>query len=272
MQMTPQILITALDCQELKIKANNTATQFKNWCASNRLIVNVAKTVCLNFQLRAPVDVFTFEFESTQIVSCEQTKFLGVITDAMLSWNDHMNAVVKSINTACFAIVRLRDALDRSALLSVYYALVHSYLNYAICLWGSATNINRVFVSQKRIIRLIFRLNSRDSCKPYFKMFRILNVPCLFIYKCLILVKSNENAFPKNQEYHGYGTRHASSYAIMRHRCSKFEKSPYYLGIKLFNRLPDSIKQLSLGLFKVRLKCFLIENCFYSIDEYLHSK
>ena len=174
------ILITALDYQELKIKANNTAMQFKNWCARNRLIVNVAKTVCLNFQLRAPADVFTFDFESTQIVSCEQTKFLGVITDAMLSWNDHMNAVVKSINTACFAIVRLRDALDRSALLSVYYALVHSYLNYAICLWGSATNINRVFVSQKRIIRLIFGLNSRDSCRSYFKMFRILNVPCLF--------------------------------------------------------------------------------------------
>ncbi|PSN54623.1 hypothetical protein C0J52_10834 [Blattella germanica] len=33
-------------------------------------------------------------------------------------------------------------------------------------------------------------------------MFKILNVLCLFIYKCLTLVKSNENAFPKNQEYH----------------------------------------------------------------------
>jgi len=44
------------------------------------------------------------------------------------------------------------------------------------------------------------------------------------------------------------------------------------MGIKIFNHLPDYIKVLinEKQLFKKTLERFLLDNIFYSIDEYLN--
>ena len=44
------------------------------------------------------------------------------------------------------------------------------------------------------------------------------------------------------------------------------------MGIKLFNHLPDYIKELinEKQVFKKTLERFLLDNIFYSIDEYLN--
>jgi hypothetical protein len=42
------------------------------------------------------------------------------------------------------------------------------------------------------------------------------------------------------------------------------------VGIKLFNKLPDTIKSLEkIQEFKRRLKYFLLQHVFYSVDEYM---
>ena len=48
----------------------------------------------------------------------------------------------------------------------LYYSLVYSHLVYAIETWGSAnrTDLNRILISQKRIVRLIcFQDKRRDD-------------------------------------------------------------------------------------------------------------
>jgi len=44
------------------------------------------------------------------------------------------------------------------------------------------------------------------------------------------------------------------------------------VGIKLYNKLPNTIKTLEkLQEFKIRLKYFLLQHIFYSVDEYMSS-
>jgi hypothetical protein len=52
---------------------------------------------------------------------------------------------------------------------------------------------------------------------------------------------------------------------------TKVQKGVYYSGITLFNSLPLNIEQVAndINKFKHKLRKFLIENPFYSVEEYL---
>jgi hypothetical protein len=55
---------------------------------------------------------------------------------------------------------------------------------------------------------------------------------------------------------------------------SVFQKGPEFFGIKIYNNLPGSIKQLSnnKNKFKEALLHFLCINSFYSVQEFLSQK
>jgi len=49
-----------------------------------------------------------------------------------------------------------------------------------------------------------------------------------------------------------------------------FKKSVINLGTKLYNKIPNYIKNFkNLKPFKKQLKAFLLQQTFYSVDEYL---
>jgi hypothetical protein len=53
-----------------------------------------------------------------------------------------------------------------------------------------------------------------------------------------------------------------------------YQKGIHYMGIKMFNNLPQSIKDVSNNArnFEICLKRFLHKHSFYSIEEYLQQK
>jgi hypothetical protein len=53
-----------------------------------------------------------------------------------------------------------------------------------------------------------------------------------------------------------------------------FQKGVYFSGIKIFNNLPIEIKRASYNIckFKNALMIFLLENSFYSLEEYYNWK
>jgi hypothetical protein len=52
---------------------------------------------------------------------------------------------------------------------------------------------------------------------------------------------------------------------------TKVQKGVYYSGITLFNSLPLNIKKVARNInkFKHELRKFLMENSFYSVEEYI---
>ena len=69
---------------------------------------------------------------------------------------------------------------------------------------------------------------------------------------------------------HDYETRHRSDFQTQSCRTDSFKKSVINLGTKLYNKLPNYFKNLdNLNPFKKQLKAFLLQQTFYSVDEYL---
>ncbi|KAJ8909787.1 hypothetical protein NQ315_011197 [Exocentrus adspersus] len=56
----------------------------------------------------------------------------------------------------------------------------YSHLSYNIVIWGRAASVNRVFILQKRIIRLIFGIPPRQSCRDCFIRNKILTLPSIY--------------------------------------------------------------------------------------------
>lgn len=142
-------------------------------------------------------------------------------------------------------------------------------MNYNILLWGNSIDSSRVFIAQKRIIRLIFNLGSRESCRPTFKKYQLFTLSSLYIYRCLLYVKENENSIVKLSDFHTYSTRNADTLCIPSHSTTKFKSSCVYQAIILYNHLPPSIKMLNRVKFKKLIKCKLLSNCYYNVSEYL---
>ena len=68
----------------------------------------------------------------------ESIKFLGVLLDQHLTWQEQIkrteNKIAKSIGILC----KVRPYLDKRTLLCLYYSYIHSYLNYANTAWCCA--------------------------------------------------------------------------------------------------------------------------------------
>jgi hypothetical protein len=86
-----------------------------------------------------------------------------------------------------------------------------------------------------------------------------------------MFVVKHKDLFALNIEFHSINTRYKLYLHVPLVNLSKVQKGVYYSGIKLFNSLPLSIKQVvhDLNKFKHKLKKFLILNSFYSVEEYL---
>lgn len=152
---------------------------------------------------------------------------------------------------------------------SYYYAQFYSRVKYGIVFWGNSSHILRVFRVQKRIIRTIAGVSRASTCRSFFKKFRVLTVPSLYIFEVLMFVRNNFAKFSQNKQFHDYSTRRRSDLIYPIHSLTAVESNVYYVGVKLYNGLPLTIREISEPqLFKSKLWNFLVDRVFYSLEEY----
>lgn len=231
-----------------------------DWCCSNNLSLNINKTQELNIHYghnQAPL-------------ASEPVKFLGIVIQNDMEWHSHIRYLIPKINKGVFIIRKLSYMVSTEILLSVYFGFIHSHLTYGTIIWANSSYTNCLFVAQKKAIRLICKVPCRKSCRELFVKLRVMPLPCIYIYQCLLFIKYNISNFKTNADIHNYGTRHCTD--IKKDFCqySKSLNSFRCLSIKLYNRLPLSIRSLSNIAFKTVVKDLLIRNSFYNIDEYIN--
>ena len=258
---------------DLQDKFDTISNKFVNYCWKNKLIINANKTVAMNFYNRKKSNhQFNIKVSNVTIKISPSNKFLGTYFDADLSYTSHTDHVCKKINSSYYALLHLKNSVDTKSLVNVYHALVNSILSYNVILWGNITtsNCNRIFITQKRIIRLIFSLKPTESCQSVFREHKILTFPCIYIYGSILYVKKNIGMFQANAANHNYSTRYASLIKLPKHHSCLYEKTPSYAGSKLYNKLPEDIKLITpVHQFKKKLKTFLINKSYYSVGDYL---
>jgi hypothetical protein len=154
----------------------NTVIQTLNkWFHNNLLFLNFEKTKFLQFSTKnTNVTKRHLTCKNTQISNIEYSKFLGLMINNRLSWQDHTDLMIPKLNTAAFVIRFLKQLLNLETLKKAYFSLAHSVLSYDIIFWGSSSYSKIIFKIKKRIIRIIMIVDSRTSCLNLFKQLNIL--------------------------------------------------------------------------------------------------
>jgi hypothetical protein len=116
-------------------------------------------------------------------------------------------------------------------------------LSYGIIFWANCSDSNKIFKLQKGGIRIITGSKSKASCSELFKKLNILPLYSQYILSISIHVEQNKRLYVTNQEIHNIDTRSKTNLHPPISNTTKYQKGPYYSGIKIFNQIPENIKK-----------------------------
>lgn len=263
-------VISDPDPGNLSRKALACFNEVSQWCKANNLMLNHNKTQVVEFYNKHKMsNNFVFNFEGHLLSTSDTASFLGLVIDKHMGWSDHIDGICKRLNKSAFLINQLKKSLAVSELKKIYYSSVYNVIGYNIILWGKACGIDRVFVIQKRIIRLLFSIPYRHSCRDAFRDQNILTVAGIFIMKSLMFIYKNRYKLQLVGDHHLHDTRGRTNLLMAKHKHEFFKKSPFYMGSKLFNMLPEDLKKChTLQNFKSNLKKLLFADTFYTVEEF----
>lgn len=264
------LILNHSNLNTLEISTNIFTTGIIQYFNENRLSVNIDKTAFLNFSTR----MLSFDpkilVEEDQVIDIvPQTKFLGLMVNSSLNWNDHVKYLSTKLSRSVFILRRFGKVCSIETLKTIYYSFFYSNLTYCIEIWGytTKTNINQLLAIQQKALRCMAGLSFGDSCEETFKNLEILTVPCIIIYRVLIYFKANIFK-TTNEQIHSYDTRGKSNIHISRHDIRRQALASIFYAPRLWNHLPNQFQNFPLNLFKKKLKKVLIKLCLFTIDEF----
>ena len=130
----------------------------------------------------------------------------------------------------------------------------------------------KVFLAQKKIIRIMTGSRPRTSCKPLFQSLGILTVPSQYILSLMNFVLQNKERFTLNIEVHNFNTRNKLKLHKPISSLTLYQKGVYNMGIRIFKKLPEHIPNLARNkkIFITTLRQYLVSKSLYSLDEFLN--
>ena len=270
------LLISGIDFSELEIKANACLQKMETWFVANKLSLNTEKTCYTVFASKlksnahVSLNLFINGKKIDKVTSC---KYLGVIIDQALTWNDHITYIYKRLIKFTAIFYKLRDILPFACLSHLYYAFVHPVILYGIEVYANAckTALDKLIKLNNKLLRILL---SKKLATPVNDLYAALNtLPIYTLHELQLLVFIHKffhhrnllptifhSYFTVNNVLHEHNTRASSNLHITHvnsnfgHRCST------YRGCKFWNELPDYLKLPSpVHLFKRNVKKYLMK-------------
>ena len=203
------IFVVGNTMEEVFEKANRIIHRVHMYMQSNLLHINLSKCNFMYFKPNASRTLnsiigpsFTptpsLMLNGREIKQVSKTKFLGVIIDEDLSWRPQIDSVSRKLASCIGALYRIQDAVPKILHKQLYHTLFESHMTYCISVWGgqSFNTLNRLFVIQKRCIRMLFTNPNKTSfcyCKGRESQAMVQCERCneWFHYKCIGLSESD---------------------------------------------------------------------------------
>ena len=95
-------------------------------------------------------------FNNGKLTHSPHVKFLGLIVDSQMTWSEHIDALRRKIAGPVGVLDRLSYTLPKHLLRSVYFALIHSHIQYLSVIWNNPyQNLTKtITILQKKAIKI----------------------------------------------------------------------------------------------------------------------
>lgn len=127
---------------------------FIAWCDENGLNANFSKCKIISFTHKKSPIIFEYTVKGKKIDRVSEIRDLGVILDAKLNFNTHIEYVCKKATTALQFTKRQAHYFDKDIVKLLYCSLVRSTLEFACSIWSPYhfNKKNTVESIQKQIV------------------------------------------------------------------------------------------------------------------------
>ena len=251
---------------------NNALSNVNDWLNANKICLNGDKTKYIIFSYKKSIELPIIKIGDNCIQETHSTKFLGVIFDKHLKFNEHIQYISTKISKSIGILYKLNKFLPHSVLKTIYLSLIQPYLTYGIVAWhGTTMNLtNILFTLQKKAIRAVNFLPYNTHTNDYFKNMKILKLNDQFkfqssqyIFKTLYFNNDSElkSNLIQHSDIHNHNTRGASKFNVPKYKNKKSQFNIDFSGIKIWNSLPLNIKNSkTLSDFNRKLKSTLLSS------------
>ena len=216
-------------------------------------------------------NMYKITINSREINRVKETKFLGVVLDDKLQWNQHIKRIENKILQGIGMMYQSKGRLNAKSLLILYNSIIFPYLYYCVEVWGNTCKfrLNKLKKVQKQAIRVISKLKYRDSTNSSFFKNNILKFGELIEFKTFVFIyKATRYLLPLSlhgltkgvQQIHSHNTRNSLNMYTNKYKSFIKRMSPCVQGVKWYNYLPKNVKTCpNLVKFKQSLKRHLLE-------------
>lgn len=245
-----------------------------SWMHDHNLEINFSKTKLMQFRPRqkCELDLAACSFNNIKLECVPKFSLLGITIDSNINWKCHIQKIKSKISQFIYALRELKKSTDIQTSKVAYYAFAHAWLTYGVTLWGNSTNVQEIFVLQKKCVRIIANIKQRDSCKYHFQNLRILTLPSLYILESCKFVRNHPEFYSILGDMpRRYESRFKNNLVQTYSKLKLHSNGPYSMSIRLYNNLPNEIKnEKNNKIFIKTLKTYLIEKTYYTVCEYLN--
>ena len=130
------------------------------------------------------------QINDVAIERVDATKFLGVVIDQSLNWNNHINLVWSKLAKVASVLYKVRHVIDRYSLHTLCCSLFLPHLMYCCEIWGNnyKTKLQCIVSLQKRVMRTVYGVGRLEHTNYLFYGTHSLTFPDIVVKNCVTYV------------------------------------------------------------------------------------
>jgi len=193
------VLLSADSEAELQSNMNLAIDFMTKWFSANSLVLNMDKTNIVKFTSKnRQTKNFRIIYQNKLISGVNTIKLLGLHIDKDLNWKTHIQNLLPKLSSTCYLIRRMYPLFNMHTLKMIYYAYFHSVMEFGIMFWGASAESRKVFLLQKRILRVMTGSPPRATCRTLFCKLGILTMVAQYVLSLMRFLASNLELFTFN--------------------------------------------------------------------------
>ena len=109
-------------------------------------------------------------------------KFLGLVINENLNWNDHKLYIQKKIQRSLGILYKCRQVMNIKECINMYKSFIVPYLLYCLPVWGSTINTESdpIIKTQNKVLRVLTNTRRTEDAWSYV---RDTVLPVKYLYK-----------------------------------------------------------------------------------------
>ena len=269
---TQIMVITGKSIMEIQKKLIEALKKANKYYNNNSLLNNISKTKIILFgsQKDSRVEITPKDFPQLEkpIYNQDYLKILGLYVDKELNWNKHISQIKKNATNSIRNLHRANKLLPMKQKRILYNSLVAPIFSYADIIWNNCSkeNSKRLQLSQNFAAKSMLGLGKRSSSTEALKKLELLPLEeKRNIHSAVLVKKALDGTIPKElscsfkNQTRPEGLR-PGNLQLPKHSSHQYQKGPFYTSIKIWNSVPNDLKNLKEQNFKTSYQKHKLKN------------